>query len=263
MNIKALFICAALICMVTISCKHSIDAKMLVGKWNYVKVENPYSPDPPDTVSATELAQKAPYIRLSENGVLLMMWDHKVLSHGTYKLVDGNISYTEQLPDGKTRTFPFWIKELTDKQITKEAMHGIPEKDAFPDQEALLRFIHAPGFFRTVPVIPGAIEALQRLMLNFNVYIVSAAMEFPLSLYEKQQWLAEHFPFISWHNIVFCGDKSLIHTDYLVDDHPKNLDFCRGKAIMFTAGHNRNHTQYTRVHNWTEAVTLLESELRK
>ena len=154
-----------------------------------------------------------------------------------------------------------WYERELGVRIAKEAMHGIPEKDAFPDKEALYKFIHTPGFFRTAPLIPGAVEALQRLMLNFNVYIVSAAMEFPLSLYEKHQWLAEHFPFISWHNIVFCGDKSIIHTNYLIDDHPKHLDFCRGKAIMFTAGHNRNHTQYSRVNNWAEAVELLESDL--
>lgn len=120
MNTRDFFISIAAFSIVITSCKRTIDPKMLIGKWNYVKVENPYSPNPPDTVSAKELAEKAPYIRLSPNGVLLMIWDHKVLSHGTYKVVDGNISYTEQLPDGKTRTFPFWIKELTDKQITFE-----------------------------------------------------------------------------------------------------------------------------------------------
>jgi 5'-nucleotidase len=156
-----------------------------------------------------------------------------------------------------------WYERALGVRITKEAMHGIPEKDAFPDKEALNSVIHTPGFFRTAPVVPGAIEALQRLMLNFDVYIVSAAMEFPLSLYEKQQWLAEHFPFITWHKIVLCGDKSVIHTDYLIDDHPKNLDCCRGKAIMFTAGHNRNHTSYPRVNTWPEAVALMESELEK
>ena len=120
MNNRLIVICIVGIGIVLASCKHGIDAKMLVGKWNYVKVENPYSPNPPDTVSAAELAEKEPYIRLSENGVLLMMWGHKILSHGTYKLVEGNISYTEQMPDGKTRVIPFWIKELTDKQIIFE-----------------------------------------------------------------------------------------------------------------------------------------------
>jgi 5'-nucleotidase len=154
-----------------------------------------------------------------------------------------------------------WYERELGIRIPKEAMYGIPEKDAFPDQDALMRFIHAPGFFRTLPIIDGAVDALQRLMVNFDVYIVSAAMEFPLSLYEKYEWLQEHFPFISWHNIVFCGHKGLIHTDYLIDDHPRNLDSCRGKAIMFSAMHNRKHTQYDRVNSWAEAVALLESEL--
>ncbi|MEO6523149.1 MAG: hypothetical protein ABIN91_15815 [Mucilaginibacter sp.] len=117
---KAFIILALVVSLGFLSCKHQVDAKMLAGKWNYVKVENPYSPNPPDTVSAEELKEKAPYIRLSENGILMMMWGGKVLSHGTYKVVDGNISYTEQMADGKTRTFPFWIKELTDKQIVFE-----------------------------------------------------------------------------------------------------------------------------------------------
>lgn len=155
-----------------------------------------------------------------------------------------------------------WYERDFGLKVSREAMHGIAEEDAFPDKQAVRNFIDTPGFFRTLPVMPGAVEALKQLMINFDVYIVSAAMEFPLSLYEKHQWLMEHFPFISWRNIVFCGDKSLIHTDYLIDDHPKNLDYCRGKAIMFTAGHNRNHTDHTRVNNWQEALELLENELK-
>jgi len=154
-----------------------------------------------------------------------------------------------------------WYERDFGLRVTREAMHGIPEEDAFPDKQAVTGYINKPGFFRTLPLMPGAVEALKRLMVNFDVYIVSAAMEFPLSLYEKHQWLLEHFPFISWRNIVFCGDKSLIHTDYMIDDHPKNLDFCKGKPIMFTASHNRNHSKYTRVNNWDEAIALLEKEL--
>jgi hypothetical protein len=121
MNTSAFIIALAVIGIIFSSCKRPLDPKMLAGKWNYVKVENPYSPNPPDTISARELAENKPYIRLSENGVLLMMWGGKVLSHGTYKIGDkDNINYTEEMPDGKTRTFPFWIKELTDKEIIFE-----------------------------------------------------------------------------------------------------------------------------------------------
>jgi 5'(3')-deoxyribonucleotidase len=103
----------------------------------------------------------------------------------------------------------------------------------------------------------GAVEAVKDLMEDFDVYIVSAAMEFPLSLYEKQQWLQEHFPFISWKNIIFCGDKSIIDVDFLIDDHCKNLDFCKGKPLMFTAFHNVNHHHHQRVSNWNEIPALV------
>jgi 5'(3')-deoxyribonucleotidase len=97
-------------------------------------------------------------------------------------------------------------------------------------------------------------------MEHYEVYIVSAAMEFPLSLPEKYEWLQEHFPFISWRNIIFCGDKSVIDTDFMIDDHCKNLDFCKGKAIMFHAFYNVHHNHHTRVKNWKEVLTLLKAE---
>ena len=126
---------------------------------------------------------------------------------------------------------------------------------------AIRKFVRTKGFFRTVPVMEGAKELLLELMKNFDVYIVSAAMEFPQSLTEKQEWLQEHFPFITWHNIIFCGDKSIIGTDYMIDDHVRNLDCCKGKTIMFTAGHNAGIDRHLRVNNWKEAITFLHNEL--
>lgn len=157
-----------------------------------------------------------------------------------------------------------WIDKYNDEfgvKITKEDLRGKPEDEAFPDPLAARSLIYKPGFFRNAPVIEGAQEALLKLQENFDVFIVSAAMEFPNSLPEKYEWLAEHFPFIHWKNIVFCGDKRVIDTDYLIDDHLKNLDFCKGTPILFTAGHNVNVKKHRRVNNWSEALELLETEL--
>jgi 5'-nucleotidase len=159
-----------------------------------------------------------------------------------------------------------WIKRYNEEfgiKVSREDLLGRPEEEAFPDPMAARSLIHKPGFFRNAPVIPGAQEALKKLQENFDVYIVSAAMEFPTSLPEKYDWLAEHFPFIHWKNIVFCGDKSVINTHYLIDDHLKNLDFCQGMPILFTASHNVNVKKHTRVNNWAEALALLEGQLAK
>lgn len=160
------------------------------------------------------------------------------------------------------RSYLEWYERDYGVAYPKAAMSGLMENEAMPDG-AIYKFLTTPGFFRSLPVMEGAVEALKELAEDHDLYIVSAAMEFPLSLYEKHQWLAEHFPFISWKNIIFCGDKSVIATDYLIDDHCKNLDFCKGKPLMFTAFHNVNHNHHTRVNSWKEIPALireLESE---
>ncbi|MEG7769311.1 5'-3'-deoxyribonucleotidase, partial [Listeria monocytogenes] len=71
---------------------------------------------------------------------------------------------------------------------------------------------------------------LRRLNSLYEVFIVSAATEFPQSLTEKQAWLNEHFPFITWQQMVFCGSKTIINADIMIDDHFKNLDHFNGKT---------------------------------
>jgi 5'(3')-deoxyribonucleotidase len=112
-------------------------------------------------------------------------------------------------------------------------------------------------------LISGAVQAVHTLMKDFDVYIVSAAMEFPLSLYEKKLWLEEYFPFVHWKHIVFCGDKSIIKTDYLIDDHLKNLDNFSGIPLMFTAAHNINHSHHQRMNNWGDILSYFDAVLKK
>ncbi len=155
-----------------------------------------------------------------------------------------------------------WYEKAFGLRVEREAMRGIPEDAAFPDPIAARSLLYQPGFFLNAPIIEGAAEALQSLKEHYDLYIVSAAMEFPNSLIEKHDWLARYLPFISWRNIVLCGDKSIIGTDILIDDHTKNLDPFKGETILFTAGHNINVERHTRVNNWAEALDLLLVEER-
>ncbi|WP_264553916.1 5' nucleotidase, NT5C type [Flavobacterium sp. N2038] len=146
-------------------------------------------------------------------------------------------------------------------KLTKDSIQGLSEENAFKDRSLLFEILNKDNFFRTLPVMPDAVESLRELQKNFEIFIVSAATEFPVSLAEKVAWLGEHFPFIKWENIVLCGSKRIINTDYLIDDHCKNLDYCMGKPIMFTAFHNVNQTHHLRVNNWKEAVAVLNETL--
>jgi 5'(3')-deoxyribonucleotidase len=111
-----------------------------------------------------------------------------------------------------------WYERDYGVKILKDNLKGKPEGEAFPDKGAIRKFCFTKGFFSEIPVMAGSQEVVKSLMENFDVFIVSAAMEFPQSLIEKHKWLHENFPFISWRNIIFCGDKSIIGTDYLIDE---------------------------------------------
>jgi len=153
-----------------------------------------------------------------------------------------------------------WYEVHYDVKVHPGEIIGKHEDDVVPHKDAYTRLSKMPGFFRTMPVMPGAVEAVKELQERFDIYIVSAAMQYPHCLSEKREWLTEHFPFIDWRHIVFCGDKSIIGTNYMIDDHIKNLDYFKGRTIMFHAFHNVNHTHHTRASNWQHVLALLANE---
>ncbi len=127
-------------------------------------------------------------------------------------------------------------------------------------QEQYLTFRHRlfePGFFRNVAVLPGAVEIIPQLQEKYEVFIVSAATEFPNSLKEKHEWLEQYFPSIHWKNLVLCGDKSIVSGDIMIDDHEKNLVTFNGRTLLFDAMHNQALKGYERVRNWKEIAELL------
>lgn len=146
--------------------------------------------------------------------------------------------------------------EESGELLYEKDLEGLTEYEAFPH---ILKHVHSPGFFLTAPLIADSQEVLEKLHNKYEVFIVSAATEFPLSLAEKQTWLNEHFPFIDWKHMVFCGSKEIIKSDIMIDDHFKNLDFFEGETFLFTQPHNvrRDSGKHKRVSNWKELQMLL------
>jgi 5'-nucleotidase len=138
--------------------------------------------------------------------------------------------------------------------FTREHLHGKHLHEVVPGehQEQVHQWVREIGFFRDLPVMPGCIEVIRELQERYEIFITTAAMQFPNSLIEKYDWLAKHLPFIPWTHLVFCGDKSIIAADYLIDDHAKNFDRFRGEGILFSAPHNMHVTGYRRVADWRD-----------
>lgn len=144
------------------------------------------------------------------------------------------------------------------ERINPETLNGLPEGEGYPVPGVVHRYIRSAGFFRSLPVMKDSQAIIKALSAEHEVFIVSAATEFPLSLAEKLAWLGEHFPYISWHNIVFCGSKTIVDADYMIDDHDKNLRYFKGTPLLFTAPHNINLHGYTRVNSWQEVATYFK-----
>ena len=117
-------------------------------------------------------------------------------------------------------------------------------------------YINEEGFFRDLAVIPDSQRVIKALQEKYDVYIVSAAMEFRNSLVDKYDWLAEHFPFIDWQHIMFCGNK-IVEVDVLIDDRIKNFVSFKGRPLLYTSPHNLLITEYERVNSWEEIAGLL------
>ncbi|MDU1890818.1 MAG: 5'(3')-deoxyribonucleotidase [Dysgonomonas sp.] len=153
------------------------------------------------------------------------------------------------------RQFQLYEERETGRLIDLKELVGILELDAFPNGK---RHVMSEGFFRTAPVIEGSIEGLKYLNDKYNILIVSSATEFPQSLTEKLDWLAEYFPFISWRQIILCGEKKAIKGDIMIDDHPKNLDYFKGERYIFTQPHNEliESDRYIRVNSWQQIMSI-------
>jgi 5'(3')-deoxyribonucleotidase len=150
-------------------------------------------------------------------------------------------------------------KERHHEDISIDNTEGKEFRELLPPHlsETLRVYINERGFFRDIPVMPDAQEVVKALHEKYDVYIASAAMEFKYSLEDKQAWLEEHFPFISWTNIIFCGHK-ILDVDIMIDDRIKNFTTFNGRKILYTSPHNMLLTDYERVNTWQEvAVKLL------
>ena len=128
-------------------------------------------------------------------------------------------------------------------------------------REFVSRLPRTPGFFANLKMIEGSRDALELLSQYSQIYIVSAATEYPNSLCEKFDWLAANFPFINWRQIVLCGDKSIIRAEYMIDDNIHHLRRFEGEKILFDSPHNRKVPDAVhRVHNWDEVLSLFRAQ---
>ncbi|MFT4113086.1 5' nucleotidase, NT5C type [Silvibacterium sp.] len=127
--------------------------------------------------------------------------------------------------------------------------------------ERLDGYLRSEDFFEDLPVIEDSQRVVRELLKDYEVFIATAAMEFPNSFGPKYRWLRRHFPLLNPRNFVFCGDKSILNADYLIDDQPLHFRRFPGEGILYSAPHNLNVSGFRRVDNWAQVAALFVPHL--
>ena len=167
------------------------------------------------------------------------------------------IDMDEVMADPIARFFE-WYERDHGVVLKLDDLHGkrVHEIVAEEHREIIRRYPHQEAFFKDLKLMQDSQEVIRRLSEQYEIFIASAAMEFKYSLVDKYTWLQTHFDFIHWRNYVFCGDKSIVNADFLIDDHVFNFKGFRGEGILFTAPHNVHETGYRRVNSWQDVAKL-------
>jgi 5'(3')-deoxyribonucleotidase/uncharacterized protein with PQ loop repeat len=147
---------------------------------------------------------------------------------------------------------------ITREEVSEKGFEGTMRSTLTPEMFAEYeRLCHSGDFFADLELVEGSQEALRQLSEHYEIFIASAAMDVPSSFDAKFKWLQRHFSFIPPSHYVFCGDKSILLADYLIDDRPRHFEHFAGTGILFTAPHNARRDAPLRANTWADVVRIL------
>lgn len=158
-----------------------------------------------------------------------------------------------------------WVNFLNREyglNVNPDSIRGWSVPEVFPtlteDQ------VYAPlsdwTMWADVEPMPGACEYLKKLLdKGYNIYLVTATA--PENVEYKFRLIQQHFPFISWNNVVVMQNKKLFRADALVDDGPHNLEDAPCIRILFSRRNNEYYDATAhgiiRAHDWKEVHDLI------
>lgn len=140
----------------------------------------------------------------------------------------------------------------------------------FIDQTDTPGALLEPGYFESLPPQQNVVEAIKQLTKApaLEVYVLSAALDLPNAVPEKNAWLDAHLPEIDLEHRLFPAHNQLKsmftpgglrHSDILLDDYSRNLhDWVQagGIGIKLLNGINNNHGTWTKSQNPLEGAAV-------
>lgn len=160
-----------------------------------------------------------------------------------------------------------WVRSVNERYGRNVQYDEVREWDvskAFPglSREEVYGVVSEPGFWKTVEPVPGAAEAMQRLLAEGHEIYVVTATTYDSVTEKMRDLLFRYFPFLTWDQVIITSRKQLIRGDVLIDDGPHNLEGGSYRKILMDAPHNRSYDAeengMVRVHTWQEVEAVLK-----
>ena len=167
--------------------------------------------------------------------------------------------------DTIVNTLEVWVDELNSTYNLNVKYEDIKEWDmskSFPmlSWDEIYRPLTIPSFWDKVKPKENAVEVLQRLSHNFEIYIVTAT-DYRIIKEKVERVIKKYFPCIDDQHIITSYNKKILKGDYIIDD---NFDNLRGgysvHNFLFPAPHNKNINEFPeafRVKDWLHIERLI------
>lgn len=132
--------------------------------------------------------------------------------------------------------------------------------------DAVLEEINKPGFCAALEPTPGSQEAIKAIKEFAEVFVVTSPMHSRHWVYERTEWLRDHFDVDSKH-VVHTSSKHLVRGDAFLDDKPEHVsawtkEHPEALAMLWHIPNTRTlGMDDLRVKNWDEVIQRLRDVL--
>ncbi len=185
--------------------------------------------------------------KVIDNGV--PSW-HAVCAQGDqYYVMIGNVLAHDRRPVHFSQSDLREFLNFADETISPRLFVDMDGTLAVFQQIDRLEQLYEKGYFADLPPIRNAVDAVREICnrRDCEVYILSAAVDSPYAVSEKNRWLDHFLPEIPEEHRIFipCGENKAEYvpygirkTDVLLDDYTKNLLEWPEKGIKLLNGIN-------------------------
>lgn len=164
-----------------------------------------------------------------------------------------------------------WVNGLNkrfDKNVKYSDIRKWEIAEYYPDipSEYIFSLLCEEDFWKTVKPKKDAIKYLSKLKDEGDRIIIVTASSYKTLYYKFTHCLLKYFPF-NEKDVIVAFDKTLIKSDFMIDDNPKNLTDPDKINLLFTANHNLDFntksTNIRRVNNWKQIYDIITLERNK